>query len=152
VGRADMPINGVISMTKLKTRALKTKVAHETPQWELGYLETAEEEAKSFLTKEQYAHAVQLFEDLAYEANPTKSKTQDVRDIDEFYELRDKGGVLGKINLRIYFTIFQKRKLILVLVAYKKEDDGQVPRHIKIRVRNRLRRAKEILAKKKQKG
>lgn len=137
---------------KAKTRTLKPGLAHETPKWELGYLEAAERDAKRFLTEEQYAHAIQLFEDLAYESNPIKSKTQDVRKIYEFYELRDKGGILGKINLRIYFTLFKERKLILVLATYKKEDDGQAPQHIVIRVRNRLRVAKEEMAKNTQKG
>ena len=139
-------------MSKVKTRALKKDLAHETPRWELGYLEVAEEEGRSFLTEEQYAHAIQLFEDLAYESNPTKSQTQDVRKIQEFYELRDKGGILGKINLRVYFTILKERKLIIVLSTYKKEDDGQAPKHIVIRVRNRLRVAKEEMAKNTQKG
>ena len=58
---------------KVKTRTLKTDLAHETPQWELGYLEAAERDAKRFLTEEQYVHAIQLFEDLAYESDPTKS-------------------------------------------------------------------------------
>jgi len=134
---------------KVKTRKLKS---NETPLWELGYLEAAERDAKRFLTEEQYIHAIQLFEDLAYESDPTKSETQDVRKIFEFYELRDKGGILGKINLRIYFTIIEEKKLILVLATYKKEDDGQVPPHIVIRVRNRLRVAKEEMAKNTQKG
>lgn len=137
---------------KVKTRTLKPDSVHETPQWELGYLEAAKRDAKRFLTEEQYTHAIQLFEDLAYESNPTKSETQDVCKIFEFYELRDKGGILGKINLRIYFTIFKERKLILVLATYKKEDDSQVPHHIVIRVRNRLRVIKEEMVKNTQKG
>ncbi|MGD2095264.1 MAG: hypothetical protein PVH77_09690 [Phycisphaerales bacterium] len=137
---------------KIKTRTPKISKSYETPKWKLGYLEVAGKEGRKLLSKEQYAHAVQLVEDLAYEDNPTKSETQDVRDIDEFYELRDKGGILGRINLRIYFTLFEKRKLIFVLMTYKKEDDGQVPRHVVIRVRNRLRIAREELVMKTQKG
>lgn len=137
---------------KVKTRTLKPGTAHEAPQWELGYLEAAERDGRKFLTEERYAHVVQLFEDLAYESDPTKSETQDVRKIYEFYELRDKGGILGKINLRVYFALLEERKLILVLATYKKEDDGQVPHHIVICVRNRLRIAKEQLAKETQKG
>ena len=137
---------------KVKTRTLKPDKTHEVPKWELGYLEVAGTEGRKFLDEEQYTHAVHLLEDLAYESNPTKSETQDVRKVDEFYELRDKGGILGKINLRIYFTLFKERKLIFVLMTYKKEDDGQVPQHIVIRVRNRLRIAKEEMAKNTQKG
>lgn len=142
-------------MRKMKARMRtlkKSELAHETPKWELGYLEAAEREARKFLTEEQYAHAIQLFDDLAYESNPSKSQTQNVSKIYEFYELCDKGGILGNINLRVYFTIFKERKLILVLATYKKEIDGQVPQHIVIRVRNRLRVAKKEMVKNIQKG
>lgn len=137
-----------IEQMKIKTKTLisKTGIVNESPKWKLGYLEAAEADGRKFLTEEQYAHAVQLFDELAYEIDPTKSETQEIRKIHEFYELCDKGGVLGKINLRVYFAIVNDMKLILALAAYKKEDEGQVPPYIVIRVRNRLRRAKEILA------
>ena len=137
---------------KIKTRTVKPGTTHEVPIWELGYLEVAETEGRKILNEEQYAHVVQLFEDLAYERDPTNSETQDVRKIDEFFELRDKGGILGNINLRIYFTLFTERKMIFILKAYKKEDDDQAPQYIVIGVRNRLRVAKEKLAKNIQKG
>ena len=95
----------------------------------------------------EYAHVVQLFDELAFESNPSKSETQDVRSIEEFYELRDKGGVLGKKNVRVYFAIIKNRKLILALSVYKKEDESTTPPHIITRVRNRLRYAKELLSK-----
>jgi len=66
---------------KIKTRTAKQSAVCETPQWELGYIEAAEKDARSFLTKDQYAHAVELFDELAYEADPTRSETQDVRKI-----------------------------------------------------------------------
>ena len=116
-----------------------------TPLWRLAYLEVAEKEARRFLNDEQYEHAVQLFDELAFESHPTQSQTQSVKPIREFYELRDKGGVLGKINLRVYFTVFKERGVIVVLSTYKKEDEGRPPDHIVTRVRNRLRRAKVLL-------
>ena len=131
---------------------VKPGTTHEVPIWELGYLEVAEIEGKKILDTEQYAHAVQLCEELAYEIDPANSETQDVRKIDEFYELRDKGGILGNINLRIYFTLFTERKMIFVLKVYKKEDEDQTPQYIVICVRNRLRVAKEELVKNTQKG
>ena len=139
---------------EVKTRTLKSDLAHEVPKWELGYLEVTVKEGKKLLTEAQYAHVVQLFEELAYESDPTKSKTQDVRNIQEFYELRDKGGVLGNINLRVYFSILteKKRNMILVLAVDKKEDEAQAPQHIITRVRHRLRIAKEIIEREKQKG
>jgi len=129
---------------KVKTRTAK-RSAGDAPRWKLGYLEVAEKEARKLLTPDQYAHAVQLFDELAFESRPTQSQTQDVRKIEDFYELRDKGGILGNINLRIYFTVFKEQRLILVLRTYKKEDDGQAPKHVKIRVRHRLRIAKDLM-------
>jgi len=60
---------------EMKRRTPKQGTFCGTPQWELGYLEAAEKDARSFLTEEQYAHAVQLFDELTYEADPTKSET-----------------------------------------------------------------------------
>lgn len=134
---------------KVRTRKAKRSSSLETPKWELGYLDAAEKDARKFLSDEQYAHAIQLFEDLAYESDPTKSQTQDVRKIDQFYELRDKGGILGKINLRVYFALFDGRKIILALCTYKKEDEGKTPPHIVTRVRNRLRIAQQELTEEK---
>jgi hypothetical protein len=132
---------------EIKTRIAKRIAKNTSPKWKLGYLSIAEQEARNFLTEDQYSHVVQLFDELAYEPDPLKSATQDVRKINEFYELRDKGGILGKINIRVYFTIIDNMKLILALSVYKKEDDGATPPYIVIRVRNRLRHAKELLSK-----
>lgn len=89
---------------------------------------------------------------MAYESDPTKSATQDVRKIQEFHELRDKGGILGKIDLRVYFVVVEERRLILVLATYKKEDEDQVASHIVTRVRNRLRIAKDTMARQAREG
>lgn len=133
---------------KIRTRTAKEGALSQPPQWALGYLEAAAKEARKFLSEEQYSHAVHLFEEMSYDDDPTKSETQDIRKIGNFYELRDKGGILEKINLRIYFTIIEEIKLILILAAHKKEEDGQVPKHIRIKVRNRLRIAKGQMAEK----
>lgn len=129
----------------LKTRAPKKRKRSEKPLWKLAYLTKAEDEGRKFLNDEQYEHVVGLFDELAFETQPTKSKTQDVRSIENFYELRDKGGVLGRINVRVYFTVLKGRALIVALSSYKKEDDGQVAGHVKSRVRNRLRMLDKLL-------
>lgn len=129
----------------MKKRKAKSRAPQEPPKWELGYLEVAEREARKLLTKDQYAHVLGLFDDLACETDPTKSQTQDVSKIEDFYELSDKGGVLGKINLRVYFTVIGNKRLILALAVYKKEEEGQTPEHIKIKVRNRWRAAKSTI-------
>jgi hypothetical protein len=129
----------------VRKRKAKQGTTHKPPKWKLGYLEVAEKEARKLLTEEQHAHVVGLFDDLASETDPTKSETQDVRKIEDFYELCDKGGILGNINLRVYFTLIENKRLILALAVYKKEEEGQTPEYIKIRVRYRWREAKKRL-------
>jgi len=91
---------------EIRTRSTRTETAEQTATWQLAYIDAAERDARKFLNEDQYAHAVQLFDELSLESNPRCSTTQDVRPIDEFYELRDKGGILGRINLRVYFAVF----------------------------------------------
>ena len=69
----------------------------------------------------------------------------DVRPIEGFYELRDKGGVLGNINLRVYFAVVHEERLLLVLGCYMKEDEGRAPGYIKVRMKNLLRHAVLVL-------
>ena len=132
-----------MKIRKRRTRQLRDV---EPATWGLAYLDGARADALKILNKDQYAHVVQQFDALAREENPRLSRTQDVRPIEAFYELRDKGGVLGKINLRVYFAVMDDPRLILVLGCYKKEDEGQVATHIKVKMRNRLRIAIERLA------
>ena len=130
---------------EVKTREAQQGTRTETPKWTLAYLDIVETEARKFLTDNQYTHVVGLFDELAYEPEPWRSQTQNVEKIEDFYELKEKGGVLGKINVRVYFAIIDKRKLIMALAAYKKEAEGQTPTHMIIRVRNRLRQAMKLL-------
>ena len=88
--------------------------------WTAQYLTVAAAEGHSFLNDAQYAHAVELVRQLAEEVNPRLSEALDVRPIDEFYELRDKGGVLGRINLRIYFAVFDDLRRIVVLGSIRR--------------------------------
>lgn len=97
------------------------------------------EEAQDFLTEDQYDHVALQVKELARSVNPRVSETIDIDQVEEFYELRDKGGVLGKINVRVYFCVDDKRKRIVCLSTWNKRKEGQTPDHIKIRVRRRMR-------------
>jgi hypothetical protein len=108
--------------------------------WSVSYLTVAREEAMGFLNDEQYAHAVDLVRALASEVDPSHPLTVTVEAIEDFFELKDKGGILGRINLRIYFEIGREAKVIVILAAMKKEAEGQTPMWMKVRVRNRLRK------------
>ncbi len=57
----------------------------------------------------------------------------------DFWELKAKGGVLGRINTRIYFADVGKQREIVVLHSYKKEEGGAAPPRIRVTLRHRLR-------------
>ena len=61
-----------------------------------------------------------------------------IEPIGSFWELREKGGVLGRINLRLYFGIFPEDGELVIAKTYKKEDDGKTPQHIVDQVEHRL--------------
>ncbi len=132
-------------MDQIKTRTTTSATGGPTT-WRLGYLRVCEKEARKLLNDSQYEHVLYLFDDLARSDDPRRSETQDVRAIEDFYELRDKGGILGKINLRVYFAVFDNVRVILALSCHKKENEGKTPGYIKAKVRNRMRYAKELLS------
>lgn len=119
----------------------------ENAVWALAYLKVSAEEGHSFLTDLQYDHAVEQFEALALEQDPTHPKAAiSVQPHGEFMELRDKGGVLRKINLRVYFILIDRpTKTIVVIGAYKKEDEAQTPKHIVIKMRNRAKYVRTLM-------
>lgn len=133
------------SAMELTSRAAKTATPDLVPLWKLAYLTVAEKEGRRILNDDQYAHVVSLFDDLATEENPRVSLSQDVDQVEDFYELRDKGGILGNINVRVYFSVDDQYKTIVVLACDKKEQEGQIAVHMKKRVKNRAKRAREIL-------
>ncbi len=116
-----------------------------TALWELAYLDKADSDARKVLDGDQYAHVIGLFDLLATEQNPRVPQTVDVRPIDAFYELRDKGGILGKLNIRVYFAVFDRESLVLVLGCRKKEQEKKTPPYVITTMRNRLRYAKRAL-------
>lgn len=101
--------------------------------------DVAYREAMAFLTPAQYQHAAGLIKDVATEGDPTHSTTQSVDAIDDYHELRDKGGILGRINLRIFFYVDKKRSVMLILGAINKKNEDQTPKSVRIRMRRRLR-------------
>ena len=113
--------------------------ASPSPQWKWtpAYVEASEKEARKFLNDVQYDHAVQLVLSLCEEDDPAHPALVDVVPVGGFYEIRDKGGVLGKINLRIYFCIIRNPKTIVVLGPWNKKKDGQIPAWIMNRMKGR---------------
>ena len=109
-------------------------------QWNVLLLEQVHGEAKEFLNDDQYAHLALQVKELARQDDPTHSQTIDVRAIEDFHELRDKGGILRRLNVRIYYFVHTPGRAIVILGVTKKEADGATPLHDKILMRNRKRK------------
>ena len=95
--------------------------------WNVDLLGQAFDEAMGFLNEDQYSHLASQVRELAMQEEPTRAETVDVRPVEDFHEIRDKGGILGKINARVFFFNHKPTRTILVLGAIKKENDGPTP-------------------------
>lgn len=109
-------------------------------RWTVLVLDSAFREAMAFLSEGQYEHLAMQVKELAREADPTHSVTNDVRSIESFYEIRDKGGILGNLNVRVFFGLDKAESSIIVLGVIKKQNDGPTPAGDKIRMRRRMRK------------
>jgi hypothetical protein len=108
-------------------------------QWNIGILDFVFDEAMKFLDEGQYSHLAEQFQELAYQADPSRSLTVSVDAIDDFYELRDKGGILGGLNVRVFYCIDKVTRAIIVIGAITKQNDGPTLNAVKIRMRRRFR-------------
>ena len=109
-------------------------------RWTVLVLEVAHKEAKGFLNEDQYEHLVMQLRDLAREADPTHSRTQSIDAVEDYHELRDKGGILGGMNVRVFFMLDKNQSSLVVLGAIKKQNDGPTLNREKIRIRHRMRK------------
>lgn len=107
--------------------------------WTVEILSQAYDEAIDFLKEHQYEHLANQFRELARQNDPTHSDTIDVRPIEEFHELRDKGGVLTNLNVRVFFFVHKPTRTIVVLGTMKKENNGPTPVGDRLRMRRRMR-------------
>jgi len=108
-------------------------------RWTALILDLAFTESK-FLSSAQYHHIVLQIKELAQHDDPTHSETVDVKKVETFYELRDKGGVLGGLNVRVFFGVDSDERSIVVLGVIKKQNNGPTPQADKIRMRRRWRK------------
>lgn len=108
--------------------------------WSVWILDLAFKEAREVLNDDQYRHVAVQFQDLSREQDPTHSTTCDVRAIEDFFELRDWGGVLGGLNLRVFYGVDKLRRAIVVLGTIVKQNNGPTPLGDKIRLRRRWRK------------
>ncbi len=97
----------------------------------IATLRTAIKEAKSIVRSlGAYAHCVGVVQRLVDIYDPALVTDLDIKPIGDFHELRLKGHLLGRTNLRIYFAVRPALNEVVVLKAYKKEDDHRTPQHV----------------------
>ena len=80
--------------------------------WNIDILDAAFGESASILNQEQRDFIAEQFRELASHEDPTHSRTIDVRPIEDYFEFRDKGGILGRINIRVFFCVDKATRTI----------------------------------------
>lgn len=95
-------------------------------------------EAKEILNNGQYFHVVEVVKRLVHFGDEVELWDLRIEAIDDFYELKLKGGMVGKVNLRVYFADLSSQNEIVVLKTYKKEVEDKTPRHVVITLEDRL--------------
>ena len=88
--------------------------------WSVGILDFAFAEVMGFLNEAEYGHIAMQVKELAREDDPSHSRTASVDQIQGFFELREKGGILGKKNVRIFFGLDKSKKTIVILGGLKR--------------------------------
>ncbi|MFH1922046.1 MAG: hypothetical protein ABIP48_19445 [Planctomycetota bacterium] len=116
----------------------KPRRTEDVEKWIVVVLKVAKREGRKILTDLQYDHIVDILKRLVDFGNPEEMADLDIKPIGSFYELKEKWGVLGRINLRVYFGTISEDHELVIAKTYKKEDDGPTPRHIVILVEERL--------------
>lgn len=107
--------------------------------WTVGILDLAYRDTQKVVTDAQYRHLADQVRDLARSEDPTHCETQSVDAIEDYFELRDKGGILGKLNVRIFWAIDKARRVLVILGFVAKKNEGQTAKGDKIRMRRRWR-------------
>jgi hypothetical protein len=101
-------------------------------------LDWAKLDGRRILTEREYWYVVPFVQRLGEFGDLMATADLDLKQIGDFWELRLKGGFLGKKNIRVYFAFVRKRREVVVLMTYKKEEDRRVSPSILITLDDRL--------------
>jgi phage-related protein len=114
--------------------------------WHVTILGPVFEEARAFLNEDQYDHLARQVRELARHDDPTHSASIDIRPVGDLFEIRDKGGILQKINARVFYFVSRTNRTIVILGAFHKQNDGPTPPGDLSRMKRRMNRYLETLA------
>jgi hypothetical protein len=108
-------------------------------EWNVDILDVAYAESCKLLSDEQRHHLADQVRELARQIDPTHSETVDVRPIEDYHELRDKGGILNRLNIRVFFALCKRTRTVIVMGTINKKNDGATPVGERVRIRRRCR-------------
>jgi hypothetical protein len=106
---------------------------------DLIILTRANDDAAGILDTTQYLYVASKVREVARSEDPTHCPTVSVQPIEDFHEIRLKGGVLAKLNTRVFFFYDKDRETMVVLGVIKKENEGATALGDKITMRRRKR-------------
>lgn len=89
-------------------------------------LAEAKAEGRRFLFDEQYWHVATVEQRLTEFGDPRAMSDLRIEKFGPFWELKLKGGLLKRLNVRVYFASVAARREIVILKTYKKEEDRKV--------------------------
>lgn len=101
-------------------------------------LRAPKKEGHEILNDFQYWHVAKVIMRLADFGDKAAIADLRINPFGKYWALKLKGGVLKKVNLRVYFAFLGDRREIVILKTYKKEEEGQAPPHIEITLDDRL--------------
>ena len=128
----------------VKTGVLAGKGKPPGYSWTVKVLDVAFKEAMGFLNEDQYDHMADQVRELARQKDPIHSQTVDVKQVQDSYEIRDKGGILFPLNVRVFFFVIPKLKTIVVSGAINKQNNGPTPVGTLITIDRRRRKYLEL--------
>ncbi len=104
----------------------------------LVVLQRAIEEGHDELNDGEYWHCVAILKKLRWFRDAAKCAQLKIKPIDGIFELSERGGLLGKKNIRFYFKTIDEMDELVVLKTYRKDEEDQTPRHVIINAKTRL--------------
>ncbi len=107
--------------------------------WTVDLMGPASADARKVLTTDQYNQIASQFTLLAANDEATRHELLDIRPIENYHELRDKGGIFGRTNVRVFYFAIKDPRIIVILGVVKKENDGPTQMHTKFTMRKRRR-------------
>ena len=131
-------------MPDRKATKLKAEGSGAPPglKWSVLSLSFAKKEQDNLLSESQREHLKAQVCTLASEDDPGHSIFCSVDKVEDFFELREWGGPLNGLNVRLFFGLCKKARAIVILGIISKQNNGPTPLGDKVRMRVRWRRYK----------